>query len=244
MIDLRKKSDSIKEIKYISDKMKVLVIAPHPDDEVLGCGGTIKKYASSGNDVYLCVVTKPYMPDWTEQYIKEKQEHIAKSNKILGIKETFFLDLPTVKLDTIEQKKLNDLISSCVERVKPEVLFIPFKGDINKDHQLVSEASLVAARPKPGSSIKKVLAYEVLSETEWGMANANSIEKVFLPNYYEDIEKYMEDKKKAMASYESEVKEYPHPRSLEGLEILAKKRGMEVGLKYAEAFMVLREIVN
>lgn len=221
--------------------MKILVIAPHPDDEVLGCGGTIKKHTQSGDEVYLCVVTKPYTPDWTQEYIENKKEEIKASNEVLDIKETFFLDLPTVKLDTVGQKKINDLISDCVKKVNPEIIFIPFFGDINKDHQLVSQASIVALRPKPGSQIKKVFLYEVPSETEWAKP-AQKIEEVFMPNHYEDISDFLEDKLKAMESYKSELKEYPHPRSLEGIKVLAQKRGMEAGLKYAEAFMVLREI--
>jgi len=221
--------------------MKILVIAPHPDDEVLGCGGTIKKYSNSGDQIYLCIVTKPYIPDWSEDYIKEKKKQIKKSNEVLGFEKTFFLDLPVVKLDIIGQKKLNDLIYNCIKEVNPEVIYIPFFSDINKDHQLISKASMVAVRPKPGLKIKKVYFYEVPSETEWAKP-AQKIEEVFIPNNYEDISDYLEYKLKAMKSYKSELKKYPHPRSLEGIKILAQKRGMEAGLKYAEAFMLLREI--
>ena len=143
--------------------MKILVIVPHPDDEVLGCGATIRKYVKEGNDVYLCVVTKAYTPDWSKKFIENREKEVKCSARVLGVKKTFFLGLPTVKLDTIPQKKLNDLISECVEKIKPEILYIPFNGDINNDHRLVSESALVAARPKPGFSVKKVFFYEVLS---------------------------------------------------------------------------------
>ncbi|MEK7663900.1 MAG: PIG-L deacetylase family protein [Patescibacteria group bacterium] len=217
---------------------KILVIAPHPDDEVLGCGGTIKKYVESGDEVYLCIITKPRVPDWSEEYIASKQKEIEASNKALGFKETFFLDLPALRLDTIAQKDLNDQLIKICEKLKPQILYIPFFGDINHDHQIVSRAGLVAARPKPGSLVKKIFAYEVLSETEWNMPR----DSVFVPNYYEDISGFVDAKKEAMACYKSELKEYPHPRSLEGIEILAKKRGIEAGLEYAEAFMLIREI--
>ena len=220
---------------------KILVIAPHPDDEVLGCGGTIKKYTESGNEVYLCIVTKAYTPDWSEEYIKEKSKETKSSNNVLGIKKTLFLDLPTVKLDTIPQKKLNDLINNCVKEVNPEIVFIPFFSDINKDHKLVSESAMVALRPKPDSFVRKVYFYEVLSETEWAQP-AQKIEEVFMPNFYEDISEYLDNKIKAMECYKSELKEYPHPRSLKGIKILAQKRGTECGVKAAEAFMLLREI--
>lgn len=219
---------------------KILVVSPHPDDEVLGCGGTIKKYVQAGSQVYLCVVTKPLVPDWPQEYINQKQKEIEASNRALGFTKVFFLDFPAIRLDTIPQKDLNDSLMKIFEEIYPEVVFIPFHGDINHDHQIVARAGLVAARPKPGSSVKKVLVYETLSETEWGVAE----DGVFVPNFYEDISKFIGAKKDAMACYQSELKEYPHPRSLEGIEVLAKKRGMEVGVPHAEAFMLLREIRN
>lgn len=221
--------------------MKILVIAPHPDDEVLGCGGTIKKHTTTGDEVSLCVVTKAYTPDWTEEFIENRQKEIEASNKVLGIKKLYNLDFPTVKLDGVLQKNLNDSIAKVVKEMAPDTVFIPFAGDINKDHKLVSEASLVALRPKPGGSIKKVFYYEVLSETEWSKP-AQKIEDVFIPNYYEDISDYLNDKLKAMKCYKSEVKKYPHPRSLKGIEVLAQKRGTEAGVGVAEAFMLVREI--
>ena len=221
--------------------MKILVIAPHPDDEVLGCGGTIKKHSEAGDDVFLCIVTKAYTPDWSEDFIKEREKEIKLSNEILKIKKIFFLDLPTVKLDTIPQKQLNDEISKIVKEVCPEIVFIPFSGDINKDHKIVSESALVALRPKPGFSVKKVFCYEVLSETEWSKPSGRT-EDIFFPNHYEDISNYLDDKLKAMQCYKSELREYPHPRSLEGVKIFSQKRGMEVGLRNVEAFMLIREI--
>ena len=221
--------------------MKILIIAPHPDDEVLGCGGTIKKYTKKGDVVFLCIATKAYTPDWTEEFIANRKKEIELSVKTLGINKLFLLDFPTVKLDTISQKEINDSILKVVQEVKPEIVFIPFEGDINKDHKLIFEAALVALRPSFESSVKKIYCYEVLSETEWAKP-AQKIENVFIPNYYEDISDYLEDKIKAMECYKTEIKEYPHPRSLEGIKILAQKRGTESGLKLAEAFMLIREI--
>lgn len=223
--------------------MKILVIAPHPDDEVLGCGGTIKKHTEAGDEVYLCVVTKAYTPDWSEEFIENRKKEIDASSKILGIKNIYFLDFPTVKLDTISQKDLNDAISGVVKEVRPDIAFIPFSGDINKDHKIVSEASLVALRPKPEATVKKVFYYEVLSETEWSKP-AQRIEDVFIPNYYEDISDYLDYKLKSMECYKSELKEYPHPRSSKGIEVLAQKRGTESGVKVAESFMLIREVKN
>lgn len=218
--------------------MKVLVIAPHPDDEVLGCGGTIAKHTKEGDDVYLCIVTKAYTPDWSEEFLKNRPKKIEEANKILGIKKTYILDYPTVKLDTIPQKELNAAISKVVNEVNPDILYIPHKGDLNKDHRLVFEASLVAIRPA-NHKVKRILSYETLSETEWGL----SLEP-FAPNVYVDISETFETKIEAMKAYESELRQYPHPRSLEIIEALAKKRGSEAGLKLAEAFILIREIVE
>ena len=217
--------------------MKILIIAPHPDDEVLGCGGTVAKHSKRGDEVYLCIVTKAYTPDWSEEFLKNRPKEIEKSNKILGIKKTYFLDYLTVKLDTIPQKELNEAISKVVNEVNPDILYIPHKGDLNKDHRLVFESSLVATRPA-NHKIKRISSYETLSETEWGQP----IEP-FIPNVYVNISETFEIKIEAMKAYESELKQYPHPRSLEIVEALAKKRGSEVGVKFAEAFMLVREIV-
>lgn len=219
--------------------MKVLVIAPHPDDEVLGCGGTIARHVAEGGEVYLCVVTKAYSPDWSEEIIEVKRQEVLKATEILGIKEVYFLDLPTVKLDTIPQKELNESITRAIAEVKPEVVYIPHKGDVNQDHRLVFEASMVALRPLSGSTVSKILCYETLSETEWGAPNTESL---FVPNVYVNIADTLEVKLEAMSAYATELKDYPHPRSLEMLKILAQKRGAEVGFAAAEAFMLVREI--
>lgn len=222
--------------------MKILVIAPHPDDEVLGCGGTIKKHVEAGDEVYLCIITKPLVGDWTQEYIDNKEKEIKASNDFLGIKKTFFLDLPALRLDTVPKKDINDKISEIFKKVNPKILYIPFFADINHDHRLVFEASLVASRPKTGFTIEKILAYEISPTTELGMLKAKKLEDVFIPNYYEDISNFLKDKLKAMEFYKSELKEYPNPRSSRGIEVLAQKRGMECGAEVAEAFMLIREL--
>jgi len=216
---------------------KILIIAPHPDDEVLGCGGTILKHVKSGDEVYLCIVTKAYTPDWSEEFLKERPKEIEESNRILGIKKTYFLDFPDAKLDTIPQKELQTAISKVVKEVNPEVVFLPHRGDAHKDHRLVFEAGLFICRPGFNSSVKKILSYEALSETEWG----KDIQE-FIPHVYEDITNEIQTKIEAMRAHKSELREYPHPRSLEIVEILAKKRGSEARLKFAESFMMIREI--
>lgn len=220
------------------DGEKILVIAPHPDDEVLGCGGTIARYVREGNEVYLCIVTKVYPPEWSEEFLKNRPKEIEKANKILGIKQTYFLDFPTAKLDTISQKKLNDSLSAVVKKVKPTVVYLPYRGDIHQDHPFIFRSALIAMRPVNNYFVKRILSYETLSETEWGYPRS------FQPTVYVDISDTIETKIEAMRAYTSELKEYPHPRSIEIIEAFAKKRGSEVGLRYAEAFELIREIVE
>jgi LmbE family N-acetylglucosaminyl deacetylase len=215
----------------------ILVIAPHPDDEVLGCGGTIAKHRKNGDKIELCILTKAYLPDWTKKFIENRKREIKKANGILGIKKTHLLDFPTVKLDTFAQKDIISAIGEVVDRVKPDIVYLPHQGDLNNDHRLIYEASLVALKPIKKYLVNKILAYETLSETEWG-----STLKPFIPNVYLEITETIQLKKEAMMAYGSEIKDYPHPRSLEMIEILAKKRGSESGLNLAEAFMLVREI--
>ena len=176
------------------------------------------------------------MPKKANSSLSPKE--IEKVNEILGIKKTYFLNFPTVKLDTIPQKELNDSILKIIKEIQPEVLYIPHQGDLNKDHRLVFEATLVATRPYGVTPVLKILSYETLSETEGG-----AILKPFVPNVYEDITETFKTKIEAMKEYRNEIKKYPHPRSLEIIEALAKKRGSESGFKLAEAFILIREIL-
>ena len=214
---------------------KVLVIAPHPDDEVLGCGGTISKLVSEGNEVFLCIVTKAHEPDWSLSYINKKQEEIEESGRILGIKEIFPLDFPTVMLDTFPQKEINLALSKLISGINPHTVFIPSKYDLHKDHRVIFESSLVVTRPHE-SSVKRLLSYETLSETEYGSPIG-----IFEPNVYVNISNHIGKKMEAMNAYSSEIKPSPHPRSIEGIKALASKRGSESGVEFAEAFHMIRE---
>jgi LmbE family N-acetylglucosaminyl deacetylase len=215
---------------------KILVIAPHPDDEVLGCGGTIAKQVKDGNHVYLCIATKAYLPDWSVLFLRERKKEIELANHILGISKTFFLNLKTVHLDAYPQKKINDDLEQIVKQIEPETVYIPFGGDLNKDHRIIFESALVALRPTCLST--EILCYETLSETEWG------INEFFRPNIYVDISKTLNAKIDAMKAYKSEIKRPPHPRSLDSIRVLAQKRGSEANLSFAEAFVLIRKIVH
>jgi LmbE family N-acetylglucosaminyl deacetylase len=219
--------------------MKHLIIAPHPDDEVLGVGGTILKNIDKGEEIYTCIITRAYLPDLDEKTIKKKREEVIRVNDYLGVKEVFFCDFPTLKLETLPRLTLKKSLTNIINNLKPDIMYLPHKGDINTDHKLTFQAAMVVARPKPDFFIKKIYSYETLSSTDWA---PQSIENIFIPNLYEDISKFLDKKKRALQLYESEIQKYPHPRSVEGIEILAKKRGLEVGMLAAEAFMLIREI--
>lgn len=219
------------------DNKRVLVVAPHPDDEILGCGGTMAMHARAQADVYLCIVTETYSPDWSETEKPQRHTEVCNSCEVLGIKEAFFLGLPTVKLDTISQKELNDKLAAVVDNIQPDIIYIPYGKDPNKDHRLIFDAMMVVGRPCEQWTVEQLLCYETLSETEWAPP-ANT----FMPNIYVDITETMRLKLKAMEEYKLELKKPPHPRSLEGIKALAKVRGATIGVEYAEAFMMIRGI--
>jgi LmbE family N-acetylglucosaminyl deacetylase len=216
--------------------MQILIFAPHPDDEVLGCGGTIAKYTRRGDDVIVCYITAAYPPDWTEEFLQKRAEEIRRSNEILRISGNYTLNYPTARLDTIPQKEINDSLSRIVQNVRPDIAFLPHRGDLNKDHRIVHDAGLVALRPL-AHRCSKILVYETLSETEWGPGTGT-----FEPQLYVSISDTVQEKIQAMEAYGSELKEYPHPRSREGILTLSRKRGSEILAEYAESFSVIRMI--
>lgn len=226
--------------------MNVLVFAPHPDDEVLGCGGTILRFNAEGNDVYVCVVTSGFPPIYEKDYITAQQNgwphvqypDIMKAHKLLEIKETFFLQFPTVMLETVPRYEINCKINEIIQEIKPEVVFIPHFGDMQRDHTLVSEAVMVAVRPKYEGTVRYVYSYETLSETEWNIPHASNS---FIPNTFVGIEPYLAKKLEAMNCFTTQICEFPNPRSLEAVEALAKLRGSTMGAKAAEAFALIRE---
>src|SRR5699024_3855381 len=176
--------------------MKILVFAAHNDDEVLGVGGTIAKYAEEGHDVYVCEVTSGK----DQKRLANIKSEAVSAHKVLGVKDTFFLELPVVGLADIPTKELNAYMLKVVNEVKPHIAFIPHKGDMHLDHTLVAESAMVALRPVNNPNLKKIMAYETLSETEW---NIPSIDNVFVPNVWSDISKTIEKKLEAMKCYKS-----------------------------------------
>ncbi len=219
--------------------MNVLVIAPHPDDEVLGCGGTIAKYAANGDEVYVCVVTKGREPLFSPEAVERVREECRKADAYLGVREVIFLDFPAAMLEEIPRYKLNDALVKVIQRIKPEIVYIPHQGDMQLDHKLTSDACMVAIRPKYEHVVKKIYAYETLSETGWNIPNTSN---EFNPNAYNDISDYLDKKIRAMQLYASQLFDFPNARSVKAIEALAEYRGAVMGLNAAEVFAVIREI--
>ena len=208
------------------------MVAAHPDDEILGCGGTLLRHARNGDQIFVCVVTAAHSGTWPEEYIERKVTESKKVDQILGTKKRFFCNFPTVKLNTIPTGEFNSKISKVIDEVNPDIVYTHYENDINKDHQLVYEAVMVGTRPIKRKI--KVRCFETLSASEWN-------NKPFSPNMYIDVGEFIEKKVQLFRIYESEVMDHPHPRSPEGIRILAAKRGMDVCSHYAEAFIVVRD---
>lgn len=220
--------------------MKILVIATHPDDEVLGCGGVMARHAAAGDSVHVLVVTRGAPELYPPAQIEALRCELAEAHAVLGVTAAHFLDFPAPKLDSIPNHELADAIGALLHSLQPDAVFLPHRGDVHADHRAVHQAALVAARPAGDTRIARLLAYETLSETEWGSPSAAD---AFLPTVFADITGHLESKLKAIACYRSQLKEFPHPRSLQAIEALARLRGSAAGYAAAEAFMLIREIV-
>lgn len=219
--------------------MKVLVIAPHPDDEIIGVGGTIAKRSQAGDEVYVCVVTKGMKPLFLDDFIEQGRRECREADAKLGVTETIFLDFPAVMLETVPRYEFNGKIAEIVQQINPDELYIPHRGDMQIDHQMVVDAAMVAARPRGNVYPKRVYAYETLSETGWNIPN---MVNEFIPTIYENITDTLELKLEAMNIFKSQLAEFPAARSIGAIEALARFRGATVSIPAAEAFSLIREI--
>ncbi len=211
--------------------MNILVIAAHPDDEVLGMGATLKKL-SKKNNLHLCVVTEGASAQYEDKKMIEiRRESCIKAGKVLGISTFDFLEFPDGKLDVIPPFEINAKISKMIKKYNPDTIYTTPSNDLHKDHSRLFDCTLALTRPS-SSNVKSVLCYEIPS----------AVRDPFKPNVYENIEKEFSFKIKALKKYESEIEKFPHPRSLESIENIAIQRGIESGFKKAEAFQLLRQI--
>lgn len=221
--------------------MRVLVVAAHPDDELLGCGGTIGAHVDRGDQVKIVIAATgaTSRDDSTQAYVETLQAHAASAASILGADEPEFLNLPDNRLDSIDLLDIVKLLQPVIDAYSPEIIYTHFDGDLNIDHGALCRAVLTAARPLPGSPTRTICAFETLSSTEWF---PSATTQPFQATKYVNISAQLEKKLEALACYEGEMREPPHPRSLEAVRALATVRGSEVGLPAAEAFVVLRDI--
>lgn len=213
--------------------MKVVVFAPHNDDEVLGVGGTLAKHINNGDEVYVIVVTAGK----DTKRLRNIQKEALAAHEVLGVKETVFIGLPVIELVHVPVKEINKRIADEIQAIKPQVVYLPYSGDMHIDHKVTTNSAMVALRPVDLPSIKEIYMYETLSETGW---HTPTIDNTFIPNVWIDITSTFEQKIDAMQCYKSQLKEYPEPRSIEALEALAKYRGSTMKMKYAESFMLVR----
>lgn len=219
--------------------MRILIIAPHPDDEILGCGGVIAKYIKEGNEVKILVMTRGTSELYPDKAIDEVRQEARDSHKYLGVSETIFFDFPAPVLDQVPSYKMSMEISKVINSYRPEIVYVPHRGDIHKDHRMVFESALVSMRPINNCSVREIYAYETLSETEWAPPFGDD---VFIPNVFVDITRYLEIKKQAMKYFNSQLRAFPSSRSLTAIDSLSKFRGVTVNVEAAEAFMLIRKI--
>ena len=219
---------------------KVLIIAPHPDDETLGCGGTIIKHKSKGDEIYWLIVTNISVEEgYNENSVKERQVEIDAVSKKYGFKEIFKLDFPTTKLDMIPKAEIIEAISNVVCKVNAELVFVPNKNDVHSDHKITFESVISAIKIFRSPSIKKILMYETISETEFAPPFQGD---TFMPNSFSDISRFIDKKCSIMKIYNSELGNHPFARSIDNIKALSVFRGATAGVKNAEAFAVIKEI--
>ena len=220
--------------------MRVLTVAAHPDDETLGAGGTMAWHAAHGDTVWACVLTDGVTS--RHDRVQLQADCAKRACDTLGVERLVLVGLPDQRLDTLSLLDVIAPIEQCVRDLRPDVVLTHFASDVNEDHRLVARATMVATRPVADCSVKRVCAFEIPSSTDWAPPIPGS---VFTPNLYVDITETLETKLTAMKAYadtfHSEVRPYPHPRSMEALTAYAQRHGVASGLLAAEPFMLLRE---
>jgi LmbE family N-acetylglucosaminyl deacetylase len=224
----------------------VLVVAAHPDDEVLGCGGTIARHVDAGDQVQVLIVAEGATSRHQQRDRIQSTDELSalaqaaqKAGAVLGATGVELLDFPDNRLDSLDRLDLIKRIEECIGRHQPQVVYVHHAGDVNIDHRLLHEAVITACRPMPGHVVRRLLSFEVASSTEWQPPGSAPC---FQPNWFVDISNQWPRKRDALAAYASEMRPWPHARSIEALEHLARWRGAQVGVEAAEAFCLLRHL--
>lgn len=215
---------------------KVLIIAVHPDDETLGCGGTLLKHKANGDEIHWLICTESTLES---DFYKIRNQEIEKVSVLYDFDSIHNLALKTMKVDEYTMSDLIGKISKVINEIKPNIIYLPFKGDVHSDHRLIFEAAYSCTKSFRYPFINKIYMIETLSETEF---SPSTKEDSFIPNVFVNITEFMDKKLDIMKVFESEIAEHPFPRSLKNLKALATLRGATAGCEYAESFMLLKEI--
>jgi len=222
----------------------ILVIAAHPDDEVLGCGGTIARLTSEGSNVYTLILGEGVTSRDRKRDLAKRENEIAElkkqaenANRILGVKKVYTFNFPDNRFDSVPLLDIIKTIERIKEDIKPDIVFTHHQGDLNIDHQVTFKAVMTACRPTKDESVKEIYSFEIPSSTEW---NEPSSLTYFMPDYFVDVNKSLDIKINALKEYETELRDFPHPRSLKAVELNAKYWGVKMGFEAAEAFKTVR----
>ena len=217
---------------------KVICIAPHPDDETLGCGGTLLKHKANGDDIYWLIVTGINQDDgWKQNDIKKRDIEINAVEEKYGFTNVFNLRLPTTKIDLLPVSDLITQISKVYKKVEPDIIYMPYEHDVHTDHQIIVKVLQSTLKWFRYPHIKKVYMYETISETEFNFVE----NRIFKPNVFVDISNYLNKKLEIMDIYKGEMKKFPFPRSEKSIRALATLRGSQSGFNAAEAFELVYE---
>ena len=224
----------------------VLVVGAHPDDEILGAGGTLIRHARSGDKVFSCILSEGATARYGEDMIPVLREHVKKAGDIIGISDVVFHDFENIRMNAVPALEVVRAVELAILKFRPEIIYTHSSGDVNMDHRVVFDAVVAAMRlPErrrhdlPINMIKKVYCFETPSSTDWAPPLAGH---AFMPNFFVDVKDTIDTKLEALKVYETETKRYPHPRSLEAIKMRANIRGIECGMEFAEAFMLIREL--
>lgn len=219
----------------------ILVIAPHPDDETLGCGGTLLRHLAEGDTVYWLIVTAMHeAQNFSQKAIKRRHSQIEQVHQAIGFSGRHELELPTTRLDTLPLGDIVAAIGEVIKSVEPDTLYLPYGGDVHSDHGMVFAAAKACSKWFRHPSVRRIYSYETLSETDFALPPDGPGMPI---QRYVDISAYLEKKLEILALYEGELDEFPFPRSVEAITALARLRGAAAGFQAAEAFQVLKEIV-
>ncbi|MEP7242292.1 MAG: PIG-L deacetylase family protein [Gammaproteobacteria bacterium] len=224
----------------------IAVVAAHPDDEVLGCGATIARHVAAGDSVCVLIVAEGATSRGAQRSRNDSQAELSelaasasKAHQILGSTSLEMLDFPDNRMDGVELLDVAKAVQDFLAKTRAQVVYTHFPHDLNVDHRVVSEAVQIACRPVPGAHVRKVLMFEVPSSTEWRIAALAT----FSPNHFVDVSAHLDKKIAALSAYASEMRPWPHARSLQAVQALAQWRGASVGVAAAEAFVLGREVI-